>query len=202
MFTCQCKIRVFLYCVCHGPVANLISSPSLNHGGSRGTTDDVATIPFHPSLSSAALRESSNSMSIYSVFFSVLLLSLSPAELFSQCQRILRCGHTVWVSVPLPWLGNHHVLRLHSGFCCEPPRLPHCLCRKCSESSYSISSQSLDLSLEFCCHGLAPTGTGACKTGLSPPPQYFYTDRSKAVLLLWFLTVLAVCVYTLVHLLC
>ena len=27
-------------------------------------------------------------------------------------------------------------------------------------------------------------------------------DRSKAVLLLWFLTVLAVCVYTLVHLLC
>ena len=33
-------------------------------------------------------------------------------------------------------------------------------------------------------------------------PQYFYTDRSKAVLLLWFLNVLAVCVYTLVHLLC
>ena len=26
-------------------------------------------------------------------------------------------------------------------------------------------------------------------------PQYFYTDRSKAVLLLWFLSVLAVCVY-------
>ena len=33
-------------------------------------------------------------------------------------------------------------------------------------------------------------------------PQYFYTDRSKAVLLLWFLTVLAVCIYTLVQLLC
>ena len=32
--------------------------------------------------------------------------------------------------------------------------------------------------------------------------QYFYTDRSKAVLLLLFLTVLAVCVYTLVQLLC
>ena len=28
---------------------------------------------------------------------------------------------------------------------------------------------------------------GYRKTGLSP--QYFYTDRSKAVLLLWFLTV-------------
>ena len=43
---------------------------------------------------------------------------------------------------------------------------------------------------------------GARKTGLSPPPQYFYTDRSKAVLLLWFLTVLVVCIYTLVQLLC
>ena len=37
---------------------------------------------------------------------------------------------------------------------------------------------------------------------ISKATQYFYTDRSKAVLLLWFLTVLAVCVYTLVHLLC
>ena len=33
-------------------------SQSLNHGGHRGTTDDAATIPFHPFLSSAALRES------------------------------------------------------------------------------------------------------------------------------------------------
>ena len=33
-------------------------------------------------------------------------------------------------------------------------------------------------------------------------PKYFYTDRSRAVLLLWFLTVLAVCIYTLVQLLC
>ena len=33
-------------------------SQSLNLGGRRGTTDDVPTIPFHPSLSSAALRES------------------------------------------------------------------------------------------------------------------------------------------------
>ena len=33
-------------------------------------------------------------------------------------------------------------------------------------------------------------------------PQCFYTDRSGAVLLLWFLAVLAVCVCALVHLLC
>ena len=41
-----------------------------------------------------------------SVFLSFLLLSLSPAELSSPCQRILRCGHTIWVSVSLPWLGS------------------------------------------------------------------------------------------------
>ena len=52
-----------------------------------------------------------------SVFLSFLLISLSPAELFSPCQRILRCGHTIWVSVSLPWSGDHHALQLHSGFC-------------------------------------------------------------------------------------
>ena len=78
-----------------------------------------------------------------SVFLSFLLLSLSLAELSSPCQRILRCGHTIWVSVSLPWLGDHHALQLHSGFCCEPPRSSHGLCRKCSEVSYSISSQGL-----------------------------------------------------------
>ena len=39
-------------------LVHLISSQFLNLGGPRGTTYDVATIPFHPSLSSAALRES------------------------------------------------------------------------------------------------------------------------------------------------
>ena len=37
-----------------------------------------------------------------SVFLSFLLLSLSLAELSSPCQRILRCGHTIWVSLSLP----------------------------------------------------------------------------------------------------
>ena len=78
-----------------------------------------------------------------SVFLSFLFLSLSPAELSSPCQRILRCGHTIWVSVSLPWLGDHHALQLHSGLCCEPPRSSHGLCRKCPEVSYSISSQGL-----------------------------------------------------------
>ena len=47
-----------------------------------------------------------------SVFLSFLLLSLSPAELSSPCPRILRCGHTIWVSVSLPLLGDHHALHL------------------------------------------------------------------------------------------
>ena len=79
---------------------------------------------------------------ISSVFLSFLLLSLSLAELSWPCQ-ILRCGHTIWVPVSLPWLGDHHALQLHSGFCYERPRSSHGLCRKCSEVSYSISSQGL-----------------------------------------------------------
>ena len=134
------------------PWVHLISSQSLNLGGRRGTTDDAATIPSilpclplpsrnlqtpFPSFPWCYLPISS------SVFLSFLLLSLSLAELSSPCQRILRCGHTIWVSVSLPWLGDHHALQLHSGFCCEPPRSSHGLCRKCSEVSYSISSQGL-----------------------------------------------------------
>ena len=58
----------------------IISSQSLNLGGRWGTTDDVATIPFHPSLSSAALRESPNPIPVHSLmlsshlFFCLLLL--------------------------------------------------------------------------------------------------------------------------------
>ena len=49
-----------------------------------------------------------------SVFPIFLLLSLSPAESSSPCQRILRRGHIIWVSVSSPWLGDHRVLQLHS----------------------------------------------------------------------------------------
>ena len=71
-----------------------------------------------------------------SVFISVLLFSLSPADLSSPCPRI-------WVPFSLPWLVDHHALQLHSGLCCEPPHSSHGLCRKYSELSNSISSQGL-----------------------------------------------------------
>ena len=77
-----------------------------------------------------------------SVFLS-LLLPQTLWGLFMPCQKILRCGHTICVSVSLPWLGDHHALQLHSGFFYEPPRSSHVLCRKCSDVSYSISSQGL-----------------------------------------------------------
>ena len=81
------------------------------------------------------------------VFLSFLLLSLSLAELSSPCQRILRCGHTIWVSVSLPWLEDHHALQLHSGFCCEPQKSP-----------IASHLKGLDPSLCFCCQGPALTG--------------------------------------------
>ena len=70
---------------------HLISSQSLNLGSRRGTTDDIATIPFHFSLSSAALRESPSHTPAHSshLFFylPLLLASLSPA---AECLRQAR----------------------------------------------------------------------------------------------------------------
>ena len=84
------------------------------------------------------------------VIFPSLLLSSSPSCSFHcPLQNCLRQARGSWdvaipsVSVCLPWWGDHHALQLHSGFCCEPPRSSHGLCRKCSEVSYSISSQEL-----------------------------------------------------------
>ena len=47
-------------------------------GGRRGTTDDVATLPFHPSLSSAALRESQNPIPVKSLMLSSHLFFCLP----------------------------------------------------------------------------------------------------------------------------
>ena len=132
--------------------AHLISSQSLNLGGRRLSQMTLqqyfSTLPCLP-LPSGNLQTPLPSIPwcylpiSSSVFLSFLLLSLSLAELSSSCPRIFRCGHIIWVSVSLPWLGDQHALQLHSGFCCEPPFLLHGICRKCSEVSYSISYQGL-----------------------------------------------------------
>ena len=55
-----------------------ISSQSLNLEGRRITTVDIATIPFHPSLSSAALKESPNPIPVHSLMLSSHLFFCLP----------------------------------------------------------------------------------------------------------------------------
>ena len=58
--------------------AHLDSSHSHSLGGSPDTTDDVATIPFHPSLSSATFKKSPNPIPVHSLMLSChLFLCLS-----------------------------------------------------------------------------------------------------------------------------
>ena len=79
--------------------AQLISSQSLNLGGRRGTTDDVATMPFHPSLSFAALRESLNPIPVHSLMLSSnLFLTLEASEMFFSLHMIfsLERAAVVW----------------------------------------------------------------------------------------------------------
>ena len=53
--------------------SHLISSQSLNLGDRRGTKHDITTIPFHLSMSSAALRKSPNPIPVHSlIIFSPL----------------------------------------------------------------------------------------------------------------------------------
>ena len=78
------------------------SSHLISIVGRRGTTDDVATTVCLPLTSGNLQTPFMSTPGFYlplcsSVFFSFLLLSLSTAETSSPCQRILRCGHTIWV---------------------------------------------------------------------------------------------------------
>ena len=92
-----------------------------------------------------------------SVFLSFLLLSLSLAELSSPCQRILRCGHIIQVSISLPWLGDHQALQLHSGFCCKLPR--HMVfVGNVQKSPIASHLKGLNPSLDFCYQAPALTG--------------------------------------------
>ena len=71
----------FHYWWCHD--TRHLSSQSLNLGGRRGTTNGIATIPFHLSVSSVASRESPNPIPVHSLmlssyFFFCLPLLLAP----------------------------------------------------------------------------------------------------------------------------
>ena len=73
LFRAICNWAVWNFDLCY-----LISSQSLNLGGHRGTADDVATILFYPSLSSAARRESPNPIPVHSLMLSSYLFFYLP----------------------------------------------------------------------------------------------------------------------------
>ena len=130
----------------------IISSQSLNLGGRRGTTDDVATIPVHPSLSSVALSESPNPISVHSLMLSSNLFFCLPlllAPFTVPCRIVFAMPEDLemW-----PYHLSFLFFTMVSRSSCtpitfwilyEPPRSSHGLCRKYSEVSYSISSQGL-----------------------------------------------------------
>ena len=128
-----------------------ISSQSLNLGGRRGTTDDIATITFHPSPSSAALRESPNPIPVHSLMLSshLFCLPLLLAPFTVPCRIVFAMPEDLemWpyhlIFRFFTMVRRSSALQLYYGFCCEPPCSSHGLCRKCSEVSCSISSQGL-----------------------------------------------------------
>ena len=63
-----------------------------------------------------------------------------------------------------------------------------------SERLYLVAYSSTNFQFIFM-FGAKTSWNGQYKNSIkiAPPPQYFYTDRSKAVLLLWFLTVTCSC---------
>ena len=111
--------------ICIGIVTNtLYSVQSLSLNGRRGSTDGWrCKIPLHFCcllLPSGNLQTSfqSSLWRILPVSSSVLMsliivLFIVP---YRTCQRILRWGHTILISLSSPLLGDHHALLLHSGF--------------------------------------------------------------------------------------
>ena len=146
-------------------MSHLISSQSLNLGGRRGTTDDVATIPFHPSLSTAALRESPNPIPVHSFMLSSHLFFCLPlllAPFTVPCRIVFAMPEDLekW-----PYYLSFRfftMVRLHSD--CIPDSVENILVRhmvfvgNLQKSPIAYHLKGLDPSLDFCCQGPALTG--------------------------------------------
>ena len=147
-----------------------ISSQSLNLGGRRGTTDDVATIPFHPSLSSGVLRESPNLIPVHSLMsmmiFPSLLLPPSPYWSFhcllQNCLRHARGSWVVAIPSEFPFLYHGKEIVMHSS--CILDSVAKLLVRHMAfvgnvqKSPIASHLKGLEPSLDFCCHGPALIG--------------------------------------------
>ena len=130
-------------------ILSSLISQSFNLWGRWGTTDDVAIIHFQPSQSSAALRESPNPIPVQ-----FLMLS---SQLFF-CLPLLLAPFTVPCRIVFAMPDDLEMCQYHLSFrffttvrrsSCTPiafwillrtSSFVTCLCRKCSEVSYSISS--------------------------------------------------------------
>ena len=106
-----------------GGFVHLKSSQSLNLGGRRATTDDAATIPFHPSLDLAALRESPTSILVHSLLLSshpffCLPLLLAPFTVPCRIVFAMPADLEMWpyhLSFRFfTMIRDHHALQLHS----------------------------------------------------------------------------------------
>ena len=147
-----------------GSESSHLSSQSLNIGGRRGTTDDVATTPFHPSLSSAVLRESPNPIPIHSLMLS--------SHLFF-CLPLLLAPFTVPCRIVFAMPEDLEMWPYHLSFrffimvrrsSCTLDSFANLLVRhmvfvgNVQKSPIASHLEGLDPSSDFCCQGPALTG--------------------------------------------
>ena len=109
LFCVICNWAVWNFDLCYLISSHLISSQSLNLGGHRGTTNDVATIPFHPSLPPVAVRESPNPVRAHESFFSLVTSFIFGTYKEDLCQLFL------W-KIKTPNLSKFHELRLSNWY--------------------------------------------------------------------------------------
>ena len=150
-------MRLKFYLVSH------LSSQSLNLGGRRGTTDDVATIPVHPSLSSAAPRESPNHNPIHSLMLSSHLFFCLPlllAPFTVPCRIVFAMPEDLemW-----PYHLTFRFFTMVRRSSCTPVAfwilLRHMVfVGNVQKSSIASHLKGLDPSFDFCCQGPALTG--------------------------------------------
>ena len=148
---------------------HLISSQFLNLGRRRGTTDDVATIPFQPSLSSAALRESPNLIPVHSLMLSshlffCLPLLLAPFTVSCRIVFAMPKDLEMW-----PYHLSFRFFTMVRRSSCTPVAFwillqANLLVRhmvfvgNVQKSPIASHLKGLNPSLDFCCQGPALTG--------------------------------------------
>ena len=144
--------------------SHLISSQSLNLGGRRGTTDDVATIHFHPSLSSAGLWESPKPIPVHFLMLSSHLLFCLPlllAPFTIPCRIVFAMPEDleIW-----PYHLSFRFFTMVRRSSCTPIafwillRTSSVFVGNVQKSPIASNLKDLDPSLDFCCQGPALTG--------------------------------------------